>query len=230
MIIKGLVKSSTIDYTGKLCAVVFLPDCNFRCPYCQNPDLILTPDKLKTHTEKEFLDFLKERKEFLDAVCISGGEPTLHKDLPAFIKKIKHLGYLVKLDTNGSRPDMIKKLLKEKLLDYIAMDIKAPLEKYKKLTGFGETEKITETTHLIISSSVEHEFRTTLLPDLHTKEDILKMAEQTNGAKRFFLQQFRPETTLDPTYQNKKPYSKKQLNQFAKLLEPRFEEVGVRGV
>src|SRR3989344_5633428 len=130
--IKGLQKTSLIDYPPYTSCVVFLAGCDFRCPFCQNPDLILNPEKLETVKQEDFLEFLKKRKKWLDAVCISGGEPTLYEDLPEFIKKIKDLGYKVKIDTNGNNPNAIEELINKKLIDYVAMDIKAPLDKYSK--------------------------------------------------------------------------------------------------
>jgi len=210
--IKGLEKASLIDYPGKVSAVVFLAGCNFRCPFCQNRDLVLEPEKLESIPEKEILDFLKERKKWLDGVCVTGGEPLLWKDLPDFLGRIKGLGYLVKLDTNGTSPKMLRELIERGLVDFIAMDIKGPLEKYEKFSGAeADKQKIRESIKLIINSGIEHEFRSTVLPALHTKEDVEEMARMVKGARKFYLQQFRPKNTLDQNFLKEKPFSEKEM-------------------
>lgn len=229
MLIKGLQKQSVIDYPGKITAVLFLSNCNFRCHYCHNPELVLNKeDKLQNYSEQEILDFLKERTELLEAVCITGGEPTIYQELPEFIKKIKALGFAVKLDTNGTNPEMLKQLINENLVDYIAMDIKAPLDKYKKVVKVhADMKKIKESIEIIKRFS-EHEFRITLMPELISKEDLLAISETLKGAKAFYLQQFRANNCLNPEFNNKKTYSREELEQFKTLLEPYFSVVGVR--
>jgi pyruvate formate lyase activating enzyme len=215
--IKGLQKTSLIDYPDRICSVIFLPGCDFRCPYCQNPDLINNPEKLPTLDESEFLEFLKNRKGLIDGVCITGGEPTIHKDLPELVKKIKETGLLVKLDTNGSNPDMLEHLLNSKLLDYIAMDIKAPLNKYEKVVRVKVSiDKIKESIEMIRNSGVEYEFRSTVLPELHTKDDIVEIARMIRGARKYYLQQFRPLITLDPAFKKCSSFTKKELQKIAK--------------
>lgn len=227
--IKGLQKTSLIDYPGKVCCAIFLGGCDFRCPFCYNIDLVLNPNKLPTIPEEEFLEFLKKRKKWLDGVCLGGGEPCIHQDLPEFIRKIKNLGFLVKLDTNGSKPEMLEKLLKEKLLDYIAMDIKAPLEKYDKAAGVKADKKaIQKSIDLIRNSGVEYEFRSTILPRLHSKQDLLSIGKWLKGSKRFFIQQFRNEKTLNPEFQKENVFKPEELNGFKEMLKPYFKEVEVR--
>jgi len=212
VVIKGLEKSSLIDYPGKISAVVFLAGCNFRCPFCHNRDLVLNPEGMESIPENEILDFLGERKKWLDGVVVTGGEPTIHKELPEFLKKLKGLGYPVKLDTNGSSPEMLKGLIEKDLVDYIAMDLKAPLEKYEKSSGVKvETENIRESIKLIIGSGIGHEFRSTVLPGLHTKEDVQEMARLVKGASKLYLQQFRPKNTLDPAFEGMKSFSEKEM-------------------
>jgi pyruvate formate lyase activating enzyme len=218
MNIGGLQKTTLIDYPGKIGCTVFLTGCNFRCPWCQNPELVL-PEKIKKSpkiSEKDFFNFLEERKGFLEGVCITGGEPTIHKDLPNFIKKIKKLGFAVKLDTNGSNPRILKNLIKKKLIDYIAMDVKAPLK----------NPDIKKSVEIIKNSSLDYEFRTTVVPTVHNKEDIIKIARELSkptrlrqgfgGQRKYYLQNFRPEKTIDPKFKKIKPFNQKQLESIQK--------------
>jgi pyruvate formate lyase activating enzyme len=210
--IKGLEKSSLIDYPGKVSAVVFLGGCNFRCPFCHNRDLVLEPDKTESIPEGELFGFLKERKRWLDGVVITGGEPTIHKELPELLAKIKGLGYPVKLDTNGTNPDMLRELIRNGLVDYVAMDVKGTLGKYGKSSGVeADTGKIQESIRMIIGSGVEHEFRSTVLPALHSREDVEEMARMVKGAGRFCLQQFRPMNTIDPGFGKERPFTKEEM-------------------
>jgi pyruvate formate lyase activating enzyme len=227
--IKGLERLSVIDYPGKTCCVAFLADCNFRCPYCQNPDLIERPGDLESIGEDEVLGLLRSRRKWLDGICITGGEPCLHKDLPGFIRKVKGEGFLVKLDTNGSKPGMIEVLLKEGLLDYIAMDIKAPLKRYNEVTGVEvDLENIKRSVKLIMDSGVGYEFRTTVLPKLFSKDDIQGIGEWLRGARRYFLQGFRKENALDRGLRKESSFSEDELKVLAGLAREYFKEVGVR--
>lgn len=216
MLIGGLQKLTLIDYPSKTACTVFLIGCNFRCPWCYNPELVL-PKATKKHpkiSEKYFFDFLKERKGLLDGVVVCGGEPTINKELPDFINKIRKMGYLVKLDTNGSNPKMLKDLINKKLIDYIAMDIKAPLktQKYAKAAGLEiDLDKIKESIKIIKNSGIDYEFRTTIVPKLHQLKDIAGIAKQLKGAKIYFLQQFKPEKTIDSKYKKCKPFDQKQI-------------------
>jgi pyruvate formate lyase activating enzyme len=238
----GLQKLTLIDYPGRLAATVFFMGCNFRCPFCYNPELVL-PEKIKKQSkipEKYFFDFLKERKGLLGGVCVTGGEPTLNKDLPAFIRKIKKLGFLVKLDTNGSNPEMLKKLINSKLVDYVAMDIKAPLgakvqsskfkvQSYEKATGIkADLDKIKKSIGIIKNSGIDYEFRTTVVPTIHTKEDILQIARNISPAKKYYLQNFRSEKTIDPKFEKIKPYPQEFLLEIQKAISPFFEVCQVR--
>ncbi len=223
MKIGGLQKLTLIDYPGKLACTVFTSGCNFRCSWCYSPELVL-PEKIEHQPEFEkdvFFDFLGKREGLLEGVCITGGEPTINKELPEFIKKIKNLGYLVKLDTNGSNPVVLKKLLKNKLLDYIAMDLKVPLERYREIAGEeGGVEKIRESIEIIKNSGIEYEFRTTLVPGIHKEEDVSAMAETIRGADSYFLQNFLPEKTLEEGFLGRKPFTRKELESFRKVAEP----------
>jgi pyruvate formate lyase activating enzyme len=251
MLIGGLQKLTLIDYPGKLAATVFCLGCNFRCPFCYNSELVL-PEKIKKQSaidEKEFFNFLKERKGLLEGVCITGGEPTTYDDLPFFIKKIRELGYLVKLDTNGSNPEMLEKLIDEKLIDYAAMDIKAPLglksqipnpksqtnskfqiPKYEKATGTKvDLNKIKKSVEILKNSNIGFEFRTTMVPGVHTKEDIVEIAKWIGGPKvKYYLQNFRPEKTIDLKFETIKPYPQEYLLEIQKAISPFFEICQVR--
>ncbi len=226
MIIGGFQKFSLIDYPNKISCIIFTQGCNFRCPYCHNPELIgNNPIKIE---EKEIFEFLKNRKGKIEAVVITGGEPILQEDLIEFIKKIKDMGFLVKLDSNGSNPKIIKKLIEQKLVDYFAMDIKAPLEKYKEITNSDiDPKKIKESINLIMNSKSDYEFRTTITKQLN-KEDIIKIAKLIKGAKCYVLQQFVPSKHLDPEFKNIEPYSKQQLEKFKKELQFFFKTIKLR--
>jgi len=213
MQIKGFVPTSFVDWDGKVSSVVFLSGCNFRCVYCYNIDLILYPEKLKTIEFITIKKHLLENKGLIDGVVLLGGEPTIHNDLPDLAKNIKALDIPVKLDTNGSNPDMIQYLLDNNLIDYVAMDIKAPLnEKYSKVTGVAiDLEKIKRSIDLLINSNIDYEFRSTILPSLHSRTDVIEMAKSIKGAKRYFLQQFKKGKTLNPKFENAKQFTKKEF-------------------
>jgi pyruvate formate lyase activating enzyme len=229
MIIGGLVKFSLNDYPGKTSAVIFTQGCNFRCRYCHNPELVI-PEKYSAEIPiDDVYKFLESRIGKLDAVCITGGEPTQHSDLPEMIKKIKGMGFLVKLDTNGSRPEMIEKIIKGGNVDYIAMDIKAPFEDYKKITGVAvDTEKLKKSISLIINSNLPHEFRTTVVKSLTSFDDLRKIAESIKGADNYFLQKFVPTKLNDPSLMNETSYTKEELKGLAVELENFVKHCGVR--
>jgi pyruvate formate lyase activating enzyme len=229
--IGGLQKTTLIDYPGRISSTVFLIGCNFRCPFCYSSELVL-PEKIKLQpriSEKEFFNFLKERKGLLEGIVICGGEPTIHKDLPDFIKKIKELGYLIKLDTNGSNPRMLKQLIAEGLVDYVAMDIKAPKEKYDKATGVKvKIRDIEKSIDILKQGKIEYEFRTTVVPTIHLKEDVIEIAKWLSPAKKYFLQNFRPEKTINPEFEKIKPYPEDFLIEIQKEISPYFEVCEVR--
>ncbi len=237
MVIAGLQKTTLIDYPGKVACTVFLTGCNFRCPWCYSSELVL-PEKIKKQpkiTEKEFFKFLKSKKGLLDGVVLCGGEPSLNINLPTFIRKIKKLGFLVKLDTNGSNPQILKELVKKKLVDYIAMDVKAPLglnspiSKYEKATGVKVNLKdIRKSIEIIKKSGIDYEFRTTCVPGIHTKEDIIQIARALAPAQAYFLQSFRPEKTLNHIFLDVKPYPKDFLLEIKKEISRFFQICEVR--
>lgn len=220
MRIQGFQKTSLVDYPKNICSVIFLPGCNFRCGYCHNPELVID-EGLNDIMDGWLLNKLEERKGLVDHVCITGGEPTLHKDLPEFIKKLKVKGLKIKLDTNGTNPEMLKQLIKDKLLDFIAMDVKNVLEKYENTTKVKiNINVIKESIKIVIRSGIEHEFRTTILPVLHKKEDIIKIAKTVAGANRYVLQQFIPtEKILDENFSKETAYNTKELEEMRRECE-----------
>lgn len=228
--IKGIQKTTLIDYPGKVASTIFMERCNFKCPYCQNPDLVENYEKLDEIPVKELLSFLKSREKWIDGVCITGGEPTIHKNLPELIRKIKSLGFLVKLDTNGSNPKMLEELIKKKLVDYIAMDIKAPLEKYDKVAKVKVNKKdIQKSVDLIRNSGIDYEMRSTILPALHSKEDIIKMAKWLKGVKKYFLQQFKSNITLDSKFRKYESFTQEELEEIKKECN-KYIHTEIRGI
>lgn len=231
--IGGLQKITLIDYPGKVVATVFTFGCNFRCPFCQNPELV-DSKKIKKQPqikEEAFFDFLKSRKELLDGVCITGGEPTIQADLLSFVEKIKEQGFLVKLDTNGSRPKVLEKLFKQKFLDFVAMDIKSSPEKYVQAIGKKlDLKDIFKSIDLIQQSGIEYEFRTTAAPGIIDNKEIKKIGQWLKGSKSFALQQFNAEKTLDKSWQKIKPYSENELEEMVKIVESYFDKVELRGL
>ena len=191
MRIGGLQKVSLLDFPGNIAATVFLTGCNMRCPFCHNAPLVLPGQQTDPEIpEQALLDFLESRKGKLDGVCITGGEPTLHRDLPDLLRKIKAMGFRLKLDTNGTNPQMLEQLLAEGLLDYVAMDIKNCPEKYPVTCGGDHLEAVKKSAALLMNSGVEYEFRTTVTRQLHTREDMEKIGAWLAGAKRYYIQQF----------------------------------------
>ena len=191
MIIKGLQKTTLLDFPGKVACTLFTAGCNFRCPFCHNASLVISPDTSDTISEEEIFAFLKKRRGFLDGVCITGGEPLLQRDIEDFIKKIRELGLAVKLDTNGAYPERLRSIIDKGLVDYVAMDIKNSKEKYALTAGADvNIEKISESVRILMASDVEYEFRTTVVRELHSPEDIKSIGEWIAGADRYFLQSF----------------------------------------
>lgn len=196
MIISAMQKFSMIDFPGKLSAILFTQGCNFRCPYCHNPELISSKAE-NIITEEEIFDFLKSRINKLDAVVITGGEPTLHSDLPDFIAKIKDLGFLIKLDTNGTNPDLLQEIIDRNIVDYIAMDIKGPIDEYSKFVNADIcSNDIISSLNLIRDSGSDYEFRTTIVKGLHSLEHILGINKVLQKRDRFFIQNFVDTKTL----------------------------------
>lgn len=231
MEIKGFVETSMVDWDGKVSSVVFFPGCNFRCPYCQNGVLIFSPEELRTIPFDEIKKYLLEHKEWIDGVVLTGGEPTIHKDLPDLIKKIKDLGFLVKLDTNGANPKMMKDLIKAKMIDYVALDFKAPLdERYDKASGLKvDLKKIKESIKILMNGEIDYEFRCTVVPTILDEDEVEAMAKSIKGAKKFALQQFQPEHTIDENFRILEPYPKEKLEKLVYTAN-KYVKTKLRGI
>lgn len=228
----GLEKLSLVDYDGYVACTIFTAACNFRCPFCHNSSLVLDYDNLKEYIKDEILDYLKGRKRMIDAVCISGGEPTLYKGLYELIDDIKELGYLVKLDTNGSNYDVLKYLIDNKKVDYVAMDIKNSMKSYCKTIGYEENkhsllENVLKSIELLKENKVDYEFRTTLVSELHSLDDIEEMSILLKGSKKLFLQKFvdKGSCIKDGLHEVKQEEAMK----FKEILEKNIEKVNLRG-
>lgn len=242
MKIQGLQKTTLLDYPGHVAATIFLGGCNFRCPFCHNMNIV-DPDFSKDeslkneYTEEEVLSFLEKRNGILEAVCITGGEPTLYNDLPEFIKKIKGIGtYKIKLDTNGTNSKMLQMLINDGLIDYVAMDIKSSEEKYYESIGLDNKtsninaiiDRVKESINILINSEIEYEFRTTIVDKLHTKEEIIGIGKLIKGAKRHYLQSFKDsEYVLDHSLSS---VDKEKLLQFQNIMATYVNEASIRGV
>ncbi len=231
VVIGGVQWTTLIDYPGKVAATLFTVGCNFRCPFCHNPELV-DPDRLAPALDEgEVLDRLRERAGFIDGVVISGGEPTIQTSFPTFVERVKRLGLLVKLDTNGSRPDVLGRLLAEHAVDYVAMDVKGPLDRYDRLTGVAcDVGAIEESIALILRDAPDYEFRTTVAPTLG-REEVLRIADRLSGARRYVLQVFRvPEKGLvDPAWETKPGLSRGELDGLWGEIRSSFADGGVRG-
>ena len=227
--IGGFRKTTLIDYPGKIAAIVYTAGCNFRCPWCHNPSLIDPTCFTEKLDPDEILLFLKSRKGQLDGVVITGGEPTLWNDLELFIRSVRNTGMLVKLDTNGSRPNIIEHFMNQGIIDYIAMDVKVPLERYQSLTKSRvNTKAIYDSIELIKSSGIDYEFRTTVVPALYTEQDYAGIRELVSGAKRYVLQGFRPGNCLDKLFNEYAPMEKEALQRVADYFSGHVEELLVR--
>ncbi len=192
MHIEAYQKLTLLDFPGRTAATVFTHGCNFRCPFCHNAGLVVRPSE-STIDENELFDYLEKRKKLLDGVCITGGEPLLQKDIAAFIRKIKDIGYMVKLDTNGSFPEKLQELLDEGIIDYVAMDIKNSLDKYAITAGIPQdiVPRIAKSVDILLNGDVDYEFRTTVTGNLHTVDDMRSIGEWIKGAKAYYLQPFK---------------------------------------
>lgn len=233
MLLSGIQKFTLLDYPDHTSCIVFTPGCNFRCGYCHNKEFVLPEliQELKEDfiPEEVFFHFLDKRKNLLDAVVISGGEPTMMGDLLLFMRKIKEKGFLVKLDTNGNRPEILEKALAENLVDYIAMDVKTSLLGYKELVGnLANETNLKRSIEMIKNSGKDYEFRCTLIKDIHTPEILYGMKEILRGAKKFFLQSFRNHDTLHPLFSTFEAFSASEMEEIAEFFRDGVEEVVVR--
>lgn len=229
MKICGLQKLSLVDYEGTLAATVFTGGCNFRCPFCHNAPLVLRPEQEKEIPEDELLDFLRSRKGKLSGVVVSGGEPLINDDVDGLIEKIRALGYKVKLDTNGSFPDRLKRILDKKLVDYVAMDIKNSREGYARTVGIKgyDVSTVEQSAEMLMSGNTPYEFRMTLVRELHTEDDIISIGKWLKGAKILYLQHFVDSGDLVGT--GFSGVSKSDTEKYAEILRKYIGKVEIRG-
>ncbi|OGB86796.1 anaerobic ribonucleoside-triphosphate reductase activating protein [candidate division WOR-1 bacterium RIFCSPLOWO2_02_FULL_46_20] len=234
MSIKGFIKTSFLDWDGKIVSTLYVAGCNFRCPFCHNFGLIEKPQSYETVPRARIDKFLLEHKDFIDGICLTGGEPCLHKNsgLFEFLRHIKELGMQIKFDTNGTDPRCLKKAVDENLLDYIAMDIKGPLdERYDKLSGVKtDLTKINESIRFIRDSGVPYEFRMTVVPTLLERVDVRAVAKALAGAQKLILQQFSEKNCWDLSLRKIKPYAKEELEVMAGLAKEFVPDTFLRGV
>lgn len=229
MIIGGLQKSSLIDYPGKVAAIVFTRGCTLRCHYCHNPELVLPERFVAPISEEYVFDFLATRKGKLDGVVVTGGEPAMQKDLPTFLVRIKELGFFIKLDTSGLFPDMLQTVIGGGLVDYIAMDIKAPFGRYSEVTGIQvDTRMIERSIGIVKNSGVDYEFRTTVVKQQLSKQDILGIAKVIPGSRKYVIQKFRKSDTVDSTFSQMDCYGDEEFIGIAAGVEPYVKNVEVR--
>jgi pyruvate formate lyase activating enzyme len=234
MIIAGIERTSLVDWPEKICSTVFIAGCNFRCPFCHNPELVLPEEveKLEPMTETELLTALVERKRYIDGVCITGGEPLLSPDLIPLLRKIKAKGFEIKLDTNGSIPTILKKIIDERLVEYVAMDIKGPKERYPELTNSKiNPNLVEESVKILRTSNISHEFRTTVVRSLLKPEDIEEIGRWLDGSKAYYIQQFdNSQKMIDGTYCDVRPYTPEELKEMLESVKDNFQKAGVRGI
>ena len=228
MVIHGLQKLTLVDFPSVVASIVFTGSCNFRCPFCHNSSLVLNPSSQPIIPEPELFDFLKQRLGFLEGVVVTGGEPTLQKDLIPFLLKIKQLGYKVKLDTNGYRPDTLNDAIESGAVDYVAMDIKNSLDMYPKTAGlvFFTPENIEKSVSLLLENRVKYEFRTTVVKELHSKENFEKIGSWVKGCENYYLQSFiQSANTIEKGFSSP---SIEELETYAKTLRTYIKNVQVR--
>jgi pyruvate formate lyase activating enzyme len=231
MDIKGIQKTSLVDFPGKISTVIFFGGCNFLCGFCHNSELVYINDNSKSYPDTEILGFLRERSKLIDSVVITGGEPTLYKNIDSFIQRIKEIPLYIKIDTNGSNPAVIERLLNKKLLDYIAIDIKTSPEKYELAAGVKvNTANIKNTVELAKNSGIDYELRTTCVPTFVDLDDFEKIQSWIGHVKRYYIQQFVNKSTLDPLLLKCIPYSDDKLNEFKKIVETFADECEIRGM
>lgn len=222
--IKGFLETSFLDWPGKICSVLFLPGCNFRCPYCHNHSLVFDPGRFVSLSLPEIFRRMESFKGWIDGVCLTGGEPTLHADLPLLVRQIRERGFTVKLDTNGSNPQMIERLIDQGEIDFIAMDVKAPLNpfSYRRSTGLSiDLNLISKSIEILKRGKVEYQFRMTVVPQLHSEEEVWTLGRQLKAGQRMSLQNFNPENPLDPSLKKTVPYDPEAL----KEMERRVQEM-----
>lgn len=220
MKIGAIQKTSLIEFPKVISCIVFTQGCNFRCPYCHNPELVLPEQFQASIPEGEIFNFLEKRKKYLEGVCITGGEPSIQKDIIDFIRKIKDMDFKVKFDTNGSDPKIIEKLIKENLIDYISMDIKGPFKKYEEICGVKiDTEKIRDSVEIIKNSEIDYEFRTTVVKSQIEISEFEEIGKIINGAKKYYLQKFIPSKLVNPNFLKEITYSDEEFEKAKNIIK-----------
>lgn len=231
--IRGLIETSFLDWDGKIVATIYVPRCNFRCPFCHNSGLIENPEQYEVFSLDKITDLLLKHKDFLDGVCLTGGEPCLHSNrgLFGFIQHIRDLGFQVKFDSNGTDPETLKKLIEQELINHIAMDIKGPMdERYDKLSGVKtDLSRIKESIKIIMAGGISYEFRTTVVASLLDVNDIKDIARHIKGAQKFVLQQFAPAHTWDEKLRSVKAYEREKLEEMVAVAKPYVPNTLIRG-
>lgn len=229
--IKGLEKFAPRDFPGFISSTIFLPGCSFRCPYCHNGDLVVRPDTLADVPLDFFIAFLDSRKDWLEGICVTGGEPLLEPEIEGLLAVIKERGLLVKIDTNGSRPDRLARLIASGLVDWVAMDAKAPLERYPEVVRAPvDPLDIARSAEIVRGSGLSHIFRTTVVPGLVGEDDVRKIGEWLDGAPLYRIQSFSPNRTLDPAFKDVRPFSMEDLRRIAETARPFFGDVQIDGL
>ena len=230
MKIHGFNTLTLLDYPGLVGATLFLGGCNLRCPFCQNGNLVLFPDTEPWIPQEEVLSTLKKRRKVLDGVCVSGGEPTLYRELPELIRQMKEMGYQVKLDTNGTNPSMLRELCSQGLIDFVAMDIKSSQENYEKASGCtpAQLDSVRESVDFLLSQAIDYEFRTTVVKELHTESDFNSIREWIAGCRAYYLQAYREsENVISKSFSS---YTYQELTHFRDLLKEKIPLVEIRGI
>jgi pyruvate formate lyase activating enzyme len=227
MLIAGFEKNTLLDYPGKVASIIFTYGCNLRCPYCHNPELVIKPiDKKNLFSEESILNYLKKRKGLIDALVITGGEPTLQKDLVPFIRKAKDLDILVKLDTNGTNDDIVEHIISLNIVDYWAMDIKYPSE---LLEDYGiDAQKVKNSIEMIMNSGKEYEFRTTYVKGIHNIDDAVNIGKMIEGENNYYIQNFRKGKTIDPKLNETNSFTQKELEEIKEKISPYVKKVKIR--
>jgi len=239
--IAGFLKTSLVEWPGKVVAVIFTPGCNFCCPFCHNPELV-NPEQIKKQSlfkEIEVLADLKKRKKWLDGVVVTGGEPTLQPDLSVFLDKIHRLGFLTMIETNGSQPEVLKKLINQKKIDFAALDVKGTFKEYERYTGVDNSgEAVLKSLNLVVKGNINVELRTTVVPGLHDGAVLIKIAQEIQktvpndrfkrSGFRWVLQNFQTQNCLDPAFKKLKPYSKIEMVKFQKAIKKTIPGVELR--
>ncbi len=220
--IKGFLETSFVDWPGKICSVLFLPHCNFRCPYCHNHTLVFHPEQYATIPLTDIQNRLASFKDWIDGICFTGGEPTLHDGLPFLVREMKRQGFLVKLDTNGSNPQVLERLVEKGEVDFVSMDVKAPLDpfSYQRAAGLPvDLKLVSKSIEILKRGEIEYEFRMTVVPGLHREEDIKTLGDQLRAGRRLVLQNFNPEDPMDSSLKGIRPYDPKVLREIEREIQ-----------